>query len=519
LSYEQSASVSVNVLGIPNLSFTASPRTLSPGSVNNVSLTVSNIGSGEASQIKISISASGLSVLDSVLEVAALNAGQSVSQEVQLYVPPSSSVSSVALNVVATYQDAYGSAQSMNQMVGLYVSSLSTPSLSFQLQQDSVIPGQINTLNVTLTNLGTGAASEIHTQVASSSQYSVLDQFPVVGSLGPGSTVTASVAIYVSSTLSGSPLTLTFASSYIDQYGNSGTSTQTLGLYVVNTNATQTSGLVSARVLENDAKVGTQSMLVFSVKNVGSYSLASPTLSLAISSPLVVTGNSTYPLQGALRPGESVTYEATVGSGTSATPGFYTSTVTLSYVDESGVQQSQSFSFGIVLSGNIILVFQTPQVVQGTDSLVVSGSILNEGFSSAYYASVTGSLAGTKTSSPADYVGEVDPNTPVPFSITVPYTPQSAASRQVNVSVDVSYENSLGSAEQYVQGIPTTITPSGSSQVTTSSGTSSGSGLVPYFVYGLIVVIVLVAVVGAVYVRRNRPRKPKSHEAEESKVF
>jgi cobalamin biosynthesis Mg chelatase CobN len=193
--------------------------------------------------------------------------------------------------------------------------------------------------------------------------------------------------------------------------------------------------------------------------------------------------------------------------------------MTLSYVDESGVQQSQSFSFGIVLSGNIILVLQSPQVVQGTDSLVVSGSILNEGFSSAYYASVTGTLAGTKTPSSADYVGEVDPNTPVPFSVTVPYTPQNAGSLQANISIVVSYENSLGAAEQFTQGIPTTITPSGSGQITTSSGTSSGSGLAPYFVYGLIVMIVLVAVVGAVYVRRNRPRTPKSHEADESKVF
>lgn len=519
VSYVQSASISVNVLGIPDLTFNASPRTLSPGSVNNVSLTVSDIGSGEASQIKISISASGVSVLDSVLEVASLNAGQSKLQEVQLYVPTSSSVSSVALTVAATYQDAYGSTQSVNQMVGLYVSSLSTPSLSFQLQQDSVIPGQTNTMNVTLTNLGKGAASEIRTQIASSSQFSVLDQFPVVGSLGPNSSVTAGIRIYLASTLSGSPLTLTFTSSYTDEYGNSGTSTQTVGLYVVNTNATQTNGLVSARILENNVKVGTQSMVVFSVKNVGSYSLASPTLSLAVSSPLVVTGNSTYSLKATIRPGENVTYEATVGAGTGATPGFYTTTMTLSYVDESGVQQSQSFSFGIVLSGNIILVLQSPQVVQGTDSLVVSGSILNEGFSSAYYASVTGTLAGTKTPSSADYVGEVDPNTPVPFSVTVPYTPQNAGSLQANISIVVSYENSLGAAEQFTQGIPTTITPSGSGQITTSSGTSSGSGLAPYFVYGLIVMIVLVAVVGAVYVRRNRPRTPKSHEADESKVF
>ena len=629
--YVQLASVSVNMLGTPDLAFSASPMTLIPGSVNNVSLTVSNRGSGEASQIEILISASGVSVLDPVSEAASLNAGQSMSQEVQLYVPTSSSTSSVALTVAATYYDAYGSTQSVNQMVVLYVSSLSTPSLSFQLRQDSVIPGQTNAVNVTLSNLGTGAASEIRTQIASSNQFSVLDQFPVVGSLGPNSSVTigvriyvssalsgspftltltssytdeygnagtstqtlglyvssestpslsfqlrqdsvipgqnntvavtltnlgtgtaseirtqiassnqfsvldqfpvvgslgpnssvtADIGIYVSSALSGSPFTLTLTSSYTDEYGNAGTSTQTLGLYAINTNTTQTNGLVSARILENEVKVGTQSKVAFIVQNVGSYSLTSPTLSLAVSSPLVVTGNSSYSLQGTLRPGESVTYEATVGAGTSATPGFYTATVTLSYVDESGVRESQSFSFGIVLSGNIVLVLQSPEVVQSTDSLVVSGSILNEGFSSAYYASVTGSLAGTKTASQADYVGEVDPNTPVPFSVTIAYTPQNVASLRANVSITVSYQNSLGSAEQYTEGIPTTLSSSGSSQTTTtSSGTSSGAGLLPYVEYGMIIVVVLVAVVGAVYVRRNRPRAPGRDEADEPKVI
>ena len=266
----------------------------------------------------------------------------------------------------------------------------------------------------------TEAALQVHTQVSSSSGVSILTQFPDVAELAPNASVSASIVIYVSESLANSPLSLTFSSSSTNQLGITSSYTESVGLYALSSNSSLPSVLVSVSPVKSLVNVGTQSEVSFEVEDVGTATLASPILSLAVASPLVVTQNSSYPISGGvLRPGESVVYDALVGSSTSASPGFYTASVTVTYIGQSGTTESATFSSGLVLAGTIQLVIQSPQVTQSNSTLSVSGEILNEGFSNAYYASVTGSLAGAKGVSPADYVGEIDPNTPVPFSLTL----------------------------------------------------------------------------------------------------
>ncbi|HME18443.1 MAG TPA: CARDB domain-containing protein [Nitrososphaerales archaeon] len=504
----QSATISVTMLGIPDLVYRASPLALIPGRVNNVSLTVTNEGSGAASQVAISDSASGVSVLNPVFEIPSLAPGQSRSLGVGMYVPATLSGSSITMTVATTYYDAYGSTQSTSQTIGLYANRASAPILNFEALTSSIAAGETSTVPLILTNLGSGTASDIHIQITSSGQSSVLNQFPIVGSLGPNSSTTADIGIYVPQSLAGSPVSLTITSSYTDEFGNAGTSAQSLGLYVANTTTSLPSTLISVTPVRSTVRVGAQSTVSFTVVNAGPTPLTSPVLSLTVSSPLVVTQNSTYAIRGgALRSGESVVYEAVVGTGTSSTPGFYSASVAVTYLDSSGTLKSAIFSSGLVLSGTINLALQSPTITQANTTVVVTGSILNEGFSSAYYASVTGSIAGSKGISQADYVGEVDPNTPIPFSVTMNYVPQAAPNLKANITITVSYTDSLGLTGKYMISLPTTLKSAGQllqSQGSSSSSSSSGSDSLTYLEYGVVAALVVVAVVGAVYIRRNR---------------
>jgi hypothetical protein len=160
-----------------------------------------------------------------------------------------------------------------------------------------------------------------------------------------------------------------------------------------------------------------------------------------------------------------------------------------------------------VLSGNIGLVIQSPTITQANTTVVVTGSILNEGFSSAYYASVTGSLSGARRASDPDYVGEVDPNTPIPFSVTIGYSPQSTPNQKANVTVAVSYTDSLGQSGKYLIVLPTTLRSASQLLQGQGSGTtvsSSGADSLTYLEYGVVAALVAVALVGVVYIRRNR---------------
>jgi len=511
----ENLTISVYVEGRPQLQFSTPTPSLISGQVDDIPIQVTNSGSGNASQLSLSFSAPGVSVLSPLLEIPYLSAGNTTSVKVEAYVPSSVSESALSLSILATYEDPYGTQQSTSQTVGFYVSATTASQLFIQAGDNSLLPGTINNVPFIFTNLGTDPVFQVHTSVSSSAQASVLTEFPAITELGPNASVTDSIEIYVSDSLANSPLDFTFSTTYVNGQGVPDTSTQTVGFYATGSNSSIPGVVVSISPVRDEIGVGTPSAVSFKVENVGTTSLGSPVLSLSVSTPLVVLQNSSYAIpNGILQSGESVTFVALVGSSTSASPGYYPASVTITYLDQSGAERSATFTSGLVLVGTIDLVIQSPQVTQGNTTLSVSGEILNEGFSSAYYASVTGSMVGAKAISQADYVGEMDPNTPVPFSLTLPYTP-SRSVLNAKILVNVEFRDSLGTAGAYNSTIQTTLAPelsTGSSSSSTS--TSSGTDLFTILELGVIAALVVMAVVGFVYIRRSRA-KNQSYGSEE----
>lgn len=523
LLFEQNSTVAVYVEGVPELQISAPAPSLAEGQVDEAQLRVANEGSGNATQVFLTASGVGVSILNPLHEIQSLGANQSAFVEVSLYVPTSAAGSALSISVAVSYLNPYGIPQSSIQTVGFYVSAApAQPLVVFQAEDASLVPGVANTVPFTITNLGTDPIFQVHTTVATASQASVLTLLPTLAELGPNASVTDSIEIYVSDSLANSPLELTFATSYVNVQGETGSSTQNLGLYTLGSNSSLPSVLVSVSPIASKVGAGTQSRVTFRVENVGQTPLDSPVLSLSVSSPLVVVQNSSYAIpSGVLKPGESVTYEALVGAGTSASPGYYPASVTITYLDQSGGEQSATFTSGLVLSGTIELVVQSPQVTQANTTLSVSGEILNEGFSNAYYASVTGSMGGARGSSQADYVGEIDPNTPVPFSLTLPYTP-SGSVRTANILVNITFKDSLGLTGTYSSTIQTRLNPesAGVGSSSTTSGSSSGVDLLTYLELGVISALVVLAVAGFVYIRRNRTKmSSESREREDKGVI
>jgi len=518
----ENLTVSVYVEGSPNLQFSTSTPSLLPGQLDDIPILVTNSGSGNASQVSLSVSAPGVSILSPLLEIPYLAPDNTTSIKVKAYVPASASGSALLLSVVATYEDPYGVQQSTSQTVGFYVSAAPASQLFVQAGDTSLVPGTTNNIPFTLTNLGNSSIFQIQTTAASSAQASVLNQFPTFAELGSNASVTDSIEIYVSDSLANSPLDLTFSATYVNGQGVPGSFTQTVGLYVTGSNSSLPGVVVSVSPIRNEIDVGTPSAVTFKVENVGTTSLGSPVLSLSVSSPLVVLQNSSYAIpNGILQSGKSVTFVALVGSSTSASPGYYPASVTITYLDQSGAEESATFTSGLVLVGTIVLVMQSPQVTQGNTTLSVSGEILNEGFSSAYYASVTGSVSGIEATSQPDYVGEIDPNTPVPFSLSLPYTPSHSV-LNAKILVSVTFKDSLGTAGTYNSTIQTTLSPELSSgSGSTSTGSSSGADLFTILELGVVAALVAMAVVGFIYVRRNRAKTPSygSEEKEDKGVI
>ena len=307
------------------------------------------------------------------------------------------------------------------------------------------------------------------------------------------------------------PLTIYWSTAFASGLNESLTATPpTLGQ-----SSSAVSDLLSVSEGNGTLVAGIASTVSFSVRNVGSGTVYTPEVSLDLPSPLVVLGASTGGTSS-LAPGQSATFTATVSATPSSTPGVYGGTLTVTYADQSGTQHAQTVPVGFTLTGQVAFVLQDVDVVQSSTSLTVSGSVLDEGSASAYYAQVTGSVKGSSGSAPAYYLGEVDPNTPTPFTITVPYTAGARGGNAV-ILVSVDYKDSFGNNKTSTISYPQAIESSSQLNTETSTAVSSSGpgGLVTEAVLFLVVgAFVVIAVVGTVMVRRRRaamnPEKEKN---------
>jgi len=510
VSLEQNTNLIVSVQGASKLTFSSSGSGLIAGETNNVTLVLTNFGSGNVSNIVTTITSSNpqtSSVLNEIPETSELNANSSVSYPVELFVSSSASGSAVSLSLTTTYIDAYDNQQTTSQTLGLFVtSSTGTSRLVYRSLQSSLTPGQVNNITLSATNDGNEELSGISTQATSSSQsVSVLTQPQVIQDLLPGASSSFVIQLFVSGSASNTPLTLTISAGYtIAGPNNTGSVSQSLGLYVSSQQSASGNSSISVTTVSNNLETGQKSLVSFQIKNTGSVPIYYPTLSLSVVSPLVITANSSYTIARGQIPAQSnVIYEATILTSPSATTGVYDGTLTINYSNQYGIANSQTVQVGFVLTGTIELVIQDESITASSGNLTVSGTLLNEGTTIGYYASVSGSLNSSSRAGPLSYVGEIDPNTPVPFTATIPYTATSTSRQTVNLLI--TYKDNFGNNLNSTSSETTTIQPIQTAATSTGASTStSGQGLVVAVFYAIIIVVIIAAVLGAVLVRRRR---------------
>lgn len=317
----------------------------------------------------------------------------------------------------------------------------------------------------------------------------------------------------------------------------------------------------------------------FTLTNEGTQTIYSPTFSLNTESPVVLSSVGATVPAGELAPGGNETFTADLTAGPSASPGLYTGTLSLVFTDSSGTTHTQTFPLSFKVEGTVIFILQDTSVSQSTTGFTVTGSILNEGTVAAYYSSISGLIAGS--SATPVYLGEIDPNTPTPFSVTIPFTApttvgsssSTGASRSgtftrtgtgarsfsgtfsrsftfngtlpggflgfnstgtgvngsstastgvASVALTLTYQDSFGSAKSSSFSLATTIKSAsqlGSGSLALSTTASSSGGELTDIAYGVVGLVVAVLVVGVILVRRYRADKIGNLPLEEKSVI
>lgn len=397
----------------------------------------------------------------------------------------------------------------LTQTVALNVDVTGDVHLGISSPQSFLLPGSLDNVSITLTNTGTLNATDIQTTVAASQGVGVISSVPDVASLAPGASITAPVEVYVDSAAAGTSVTLSVSATYSDPNGVGGSASRDFS-YVVYSAAAGTQLAVAApgaAVTE-----GAVSELSFVVTNTGTSTVRSPTFSVVVPSPLVLAGNSTYSAYGAsIAPGESFVFHADLTATPGATAGIYQGTLQVGYDDAHGFSHTVTSAFAVSLTGTVDFVIQDEKTTQSLSGVTVTGSLLNEGSASAYYALVTAQVSSTGAASP-DYVGEVDPNSPTPFSVTVPYRAPAAGGVE-NLTLTVQYRNSLGETSNFTSSGALRLESASQlmlqqSPATTTTTGQGGEGLSFYVEVAALAILAVGVVAWAARRRRRRGSRP-----------
>lgn len=397
VSEVQSTYATVSLRGRVQLQFSAGQPTLSPGQVNQIPIVITNSGTGNATNVLLSISATStllssgpVSVLNTPPEIFLIKANSTTKTTVSIYAPQSLAGSSISLAIGGTYSDSYGNTRTISATVGVYVQSTASAPITVVAKSLQLTPGAVNNVTLVVTNVGKEAFTQMQVNVVVPPSVSLLRQFPVtVSGLEAGSSTEVGMPIFVSAALSGSPITIPATVTYTDAAGGTGSTTQNLGFYVP---VAQSPSIGLSGYSYNPSLIFpgmTVASLQVVIYNSGTTPGSNLNVTLFPSDPVYsITKGSLSQSVGLIPVGQSIPFTFTIGILNSSEP--MNTTLTL-HIASAGVAPQQ---FGIPFveqprANFKVVSVSAPQVASGDGADQVTISLRNEGGAAAQLATFT----------------------------------------------------------------------------------------------------------------------------------
>jgi hypothetical protein len=511
------------------LSFQSFQTSLIPGQVNSIRVALVNTGSGPATGITTTVTASAasLSILSPFPTLASLPPNTNSSTILRVFVPSSLASSALGLTFAASYLDSNGNAATLSQTLGFYTVSTASvtaaTSLSVTPTSNTLVAGSASNVAFLIKNTGQQAAYYPTISLATTTPLVVTGNSSVSYSttvIGAGSALAYSVQVTTASGTAGGYYTGTITVTFSDQFGDGFTQSVPVPFLVTVPLIQVTASSVASQI-----GVGKSSQVAFMITNSGNTPIYSPTFTLTVPTSLAVTVNSTFSKNGlVINPGRAVKYVANVTTGPKSSEGAYISTLTVAYLDQFGNSHTQSFSMGLVAVAVIQMVIQSQRVAGNGSTYSLSGTLVNEGQGNAYYAEAVGTITvGTRpVATASNYLGEVDVNTPLPITLQMVVPEGVIASlngtSSATFTLTITYQNDFGQTLQY-KSTQRVNPPSGSStgvftstqtnRSTSKSSTASIAGIPEgdLIRYGAIAGLVAAVLVTVAYLWRGRSRR------------
>ncbi len=160
---EETINLNVQLKGKSEITFEASSNYLNPGQVNELTITLNNLGKGGVSEVSTYISVpTQMSILTRLPTIDDLDGLSSIKFNVSVYVASAAANLPISITFSATYKDAYLDNRSISKTLGFIVKSLRTASsISLSIQPTTLITGKVNNLTIAVSNVADSPISSV----------------------------------------------------------------------------------------------------------------------------------------------------------------------------------------------------------------------------------------------------------------------------------------------------------------------------------------------------------------------
>ena len=467
---------------IPHLQVTMSNTGLTAGSSGSVVITFYNGGNFDVTQVEALLSSTtpGVSILNGSQYVNNLIvAGTSASNSVTVFVDQSVGIGAYPIMMTLSYLRTPIGIVTETIPLTLRVTQAFLPLLDLSTANTEIVAGELNNVTVMVRNTAGGSLSNLDFIVTSPSTYLA----PVDSSKFHIDKINASDASYLhckllalqSIPVGAYPITITML--YSDSADNRLKQIVSLPLEVIAPSSIRSPIVTIGNTGTSSVVPGESFTLPLEVNCTEATSYNTVTSLTLDSTGLLNPLSQTVISLGDLKPGSSVPLAYKLILDGSASPGQIPVKVNVSYTDAKGQPGSTSGVFTIVVSEFTrftLLSNQTFTATQGS-TLSISSTLLLIGSSPTKYTNIEAVAAAPFTSQAGsnEYLGAIDPDSPVPFTVTIGTANAQPGSYTLHLSV--SYYNDLNTQVVKTINVPVVITQL--STRTTGGTTTSGGDL------------------------------------------
>jgi len=237
--------------------------------------------------------------------------------------------------------------------------------------EKTLVAGQRNYINISITNEGTGMARRLELTISSAQQVSILSYPSIIEKVESGESVLIPVELYVAPTLAGSPVTLSVSLYYIDSYGYDRTWVGSLGYEVSYPQSPNI--LIEAKPSQLNMYMVNELRLF--ITNAGQSPIKDVSVTIYASPPLVPVGTDGKFSLRRIGPGENVElpFLVYVDETTASSSQL---TVNLNYLDDSNQLRTESRVLNIFLTAKFTELL-SPLDIKVVPSILYSGRVNN----------------------------------------------------------------------------------------------------------------------------------------------